>query len=40
MSSIEEKICEYGQKRDANALRQLISTISEDEVGNLDQSFI
>ncbi|XP_018565780.1 Fanconi anemia group I protein [Anoplophora glabripennis] len=35
MCSIEEKISEYGQKRDTNALHQLISTINEDELINL-----
>lgn len=34
MSSVEEKICEYGHKRDTNALQQLISILDEDEVSN------
>lgn len=39
MSSIEEKICEYGQKKDTKALQRLMSTINEDEVSNLGLVF-
>ncbi|KAJ8961421.1 hypothetical protein NQ318_014667 [Aromia moschata] len=35
MSSIDEKLCVYGQKRDINALQQIIATVDEDELINL-----
>ncbi|KAJ8938554.1 hypothetical protein NQ314_011443 [Rhamnusium bicolor] len=34
MASVEEKIHEYGQKRDANALQQIMTTLDDDEASN------